>query len=88
MQTSVASLEALRQNVIAQESALAAKLQGFRSGLQTIVMVVDAYRLYYAARREYLQARYEYLVNRLKLKQSVGTLGRSDLEDLATLLAR
>lgn len=88
VQTSVASLEALRQNVIAQESALAAKLQGFRSGLQTIVMVVDAYRLYYAARREYLQARYEYLVNRLKLKQSVGTLGRSDLEDLATLLAR
>lgn len=88
VQTSVASLEALRQNVVAQESALETKQEGFRSGLQTIVSVVDAYRLYFAARRDYLQARYEYLVNRLKLKQSVGTLSRNDLNDLAALLER
>lgn len=88
VQTSVATLEALRQNVIAQESALETKQEGFRSGLQTIVAVVDAYRLYFAARRDYLQARYEYLVNRMKLKQSVGTLSRNDLNEMAVLLER
>ena len=31
-------------------------------------------------------ARYDYLLNRLKLKQSVSSLSRSDLEELAELL--
>ena len=35
---------------------------------------------------DYLQARYDYLLNRLKLKQSVSSLSRNDLEDLAELL--
>ncbi len=82
----VQMLDALRQSMVAQESALEAKLEGHRSGLQTVVAVVDAYRLYFAARRDYLQARYDYLSNRLKLKQAVGTLTRQDLQDLATLL--
>lgn len=56
------------------------------SGLYSVVQVVDAYRLYYAAKRDYLQARYDYLLNRLKLKQSVSSLSRNDLEDLAELL--
>jgi len=88
VQTNVASLDALRQNVVAQESALRGKLEGFRSGLQTIVNVVDAYRLYFAAQRDYLQTRYDYLNNRLKLKQAVGTLSRNDLQELALLLER
>lgn len=86
VQASVQTLEALRQTVLAQESALESKLEGYRAGLQTVVSVVDAYRLYFAARRDYLQARYDYLGNRLKLKQAVGTLARNDLQDLAALL--
>ena len=86
VQASVQTLDALRQTVLAQEGALEAKLEGHRAGLQTTVAVVDAYRLYFAARRDYLQARYDYLSNRLKLKQAVGTLARGDLQDLAALL--
>jgi outer membrane protein len=86
VQASVQTLDALRQTVLAQESALESKLEGYRAGLQTTVAVVDAYRLYFAARRDYLQARYDYLSNRLKLKQAVGTLARGDLQDLAALL--
>lgn len=86
VQASASTLEALRKTVLAQESALEAKLEGYSAGLQSVVSVVDAYRLYFAARRDYLQSRYDYLTNRLKLKQSVGALARNDLEDLASLL--
>jgi len=80
------SLGALRKSILAQESALQSRIQGFSSGLYNVVTVMDAYRLYYAAQRDYLQARYDYLINRLKLKQAVGTLSRGDLEDLAAML--
>jgi outer membrane protein len=83
---SIESQDALRHAVVAQQSALEAREEGLRSGLYTPVAVIDAYRLYYAAKRDYLQARYDYLVNRLKLKQAVGILSRNDLEDLNALL--
>lgn len=86
VQASARTLAALRKSVVAQDSALQARLEGFKAGIANIVAVVDAYRLFYAAKRDYLQARYDYLVNRLRLKQSVGTLSRADLEDLGTLL--
>ncbi len=86
VQSSAHTLSALRKSLVAQESALQAKEEGMRTGLYSVVQVVDAYRLYYAAKRDYLQARYDYLLNRLKLKQSVSSLSRSDLEDLAELL--
>lgn len=86
VQTSAKTLEALRKSVLAQESALQARIEGFRSGVYNLVAVLDANRLFYSARRDYLQARYDYLVNRLKLKQSVGSLSRGDLEDLSYLI--
>ncbi|WP_422837839.1 TolC family outer membrane protein [Aquabacterium sp.] len=84
--TSAQTMTALRKSLVAQESALEAKEEGMRTGLYSIVQVVDAQRLYYTAKRDYLQARYDYLLNRLKLKQAVGSLSRTDLEDLAALL--
>ncbi len=84
--TSAQTMTALRKSLTAQESALEAKEEGMRTGLYSIVQVVDAQRLYYTAKRDYLQARYDYLLNRLKLKQAVGSLSRADLEDLASLL--
>ncbi len=83
---SLESQEALRRAVVAQQSALDSREEGLRSGLFTPVAVIDSYRLFYAAKRDYLQARYDYLVNRLKLKQAVGALSREDLEDMNALL--
>ncbi len=84
--TSAKTLSALRQSVVAQESALETRIEGFNSGLYNVVAVMDAYRLYYAAQRDFLQARYDYVVNRLKLRQSVGALSRADLEAIAVLM--
>ncbi len=80
------TLAALRRLVAAQGSALNARLASFKSGVDSVLAVMDAYRLYYSARRDYLKTRYDYLVNRLTLKQAVGSLSRNDLEDLAELL--
>jgi outer membrane protein len=86
VETSASMLEALRKAVIAQDSALQTRQEGYKAGVASVVAVADAYRLYYSARRDYLQARYDYLVNRLKLKQAVGALSRDDLVDLADLM--
>ena len=48
--------------------------------------VVDAQRALHLARRDYAQSRYEYLINRLKLKQAAGTLSETDLVGISSAL--
>jgi outer membrane protein len=72
-------VQALGQSVVAQQSALQAKEEGFKSGLFTLLPVLDAQRDLFLAKRDYAQARYDYLLYRLRLKQAVGTLSDADL---------
>jgi outer membrane protein len=72
-------VQALSQSVVAQQSALQAKEEGFKSGLFTLSPVLDAQRDLFLAKRDYAQARYDYLLYRLRLKQAVGTLSDADL---------
>jgi outer membrane protein len=82
----VSLAQALKQSVISQESSVESKDTGYRSGLFTILPVLDAQRDLYLARRDYAQSRYDYLYNRLKLKQAAGTLSESDLVSLGAAL--
>jgi outer membrane protein len=84
--SSVGLVQAIKQTVISQESALEAKDQGFKAGLFTLLPVLDATRDLYLAKRDYAQTRYEYLLNRLKLKQAAGTLSESDLGAIGAAL--
>lgn len=79
-------IEALRSSLTAQETALAAKTKGMDAGLFSVVQVADAYRLMFSAQRDFLKARYDYLLNRVKLKQSIGALTRQDVSDIAELI--
>jgi outer membrane protein len=79
-------IEALRASLTAQETALAAKTRGMEAGLFSVVQVADAYRLMFSAQRDFLKARYDYLLNRVKLKQSIGALTRQDVSDIAELI--
>ncbi len=79
-------IQALRQSVIAQQSALEAKSEGYKAGLNTVLPVLDTQRDLYLARRDYSQSRYDYLINRLKLKQAAGTLSEADLAVIAAAL--
>ena len=77
-----AKVTALTQAVVAGESALNAKTEGFAAGVNTNIDVLDASRDLYRAKRDLSSARYDYLLNLLRLKQAAGTLGENDLAQI------
>jgi outer membrane protein len=79
-------VRALRQSVVSQQSALQAKEEGYKSGLFTLLPVLDAQRDLHLALRDLAQARYEHLLNRLRLKQAAGTLSETDLQSVGAAL--
>ncbi len=84
----IAQVRALEQAVRSSESALEAAVAGNEVGTRTILDVLDAESTLYRTRRDLAQARYGYLLNRLRLEDSVGSLDEADLEALNALLAR
>lgn len=79
-------VKALAEGVVSSLSARELKLEGYKSGLETIIQVLDAERDLYAAKRDSARARYDYLLNRLRLKQAVGTLSEDDILDINRLM--
>jgi outer membrane protein len=79
-------VNALRTSVFSNERAVASKEEGFRSGINTGLVVLDARRDLYSALKDLAQARYLYVLNSVKLKQSTGTLSVSDLRQIDTHL--
>jgi outer membrane protein len=75
----VQRIAALQKSVHSLETARQLKEEGYRAGIGTLLGVLDAERDLYAAKRDAEQARYDYVLNRLKLKQSVGELTEQDL---------
>lgn len=79
-------VKALAQGVLSSLSARELKLEGYKAGLETLLQVLDAERDLYAAKRDSARARYDYLLNRLRLKQAVGTLNEEDLAGINRLM--
>lgn len=75
----VTRIEALRQAVIASESALEAKTEGFDAGINTNLDVLDAQRDLFRAKRDLLDASYTYILNLLRLKRAAGIVNKNDL---------
>jgi outer membrane protein len=75
----VSLVQALKQSVSSQQSALEAKEEGLKAGLFALLPVLDAQRDLFLAKRDYEQSRYDYLIYRMRLKQAVGTLAEGDL---------
>ena len=82
----IARVQALAQGVTSAESARELKVEGYKSGLETILQVLDAERDLYAAKRDSARARYDFLLNRLRLKQAVGTLSEADLDAINRMM--
>lgn len=82
----VGLVQALAQSVLAQQSAVAAKEQGYAAGINTLLPVLDAQRDLFAARRDHAQARYDVLINRLKLAQAAGTLSETHMAEVGAAL--
>ncbi|MET1077524.1 MAG: TolC family outer membrane protein [Pseudomonas sp.] len=84
--TDVEQVQARKQSIISNQSALEATEIGYQVGTRNIVDVLDAQRQLYSSVRDYNNARYDYILNNLRLKQAAGTLSPSDLEALGTFL--
>ena len=75
----ISQVNALKQAVVSSETALLATETGFEVGTRTAVDVVASQRATSKARRDYSNAKYNYILNTLKLKRSAGTLSPDDL---------
>ncbi len=81
-----ARTKALKQAVVSSRTALGASETGLEVGTRTAIDVLNAQQQLYLAERNYLQARYDYLLSVLTLKAAAGRLGREDLAEIDTLL--
>lgn len=84
--TDVEQVQARRQSIISNQSAVEATEIGYQVGTRNIVDVLDAQRQLYASVRNYNNSRYDYILDNLRLKQAAGTLNPGDLQDLARYL--
>ncbi len=77
---SISQVKALEAAVISGQSALEATNAGFEVGTRTMVDVLAATRNLTSAKSKYSQARYEYLINGIRLKNVTNSLTRADLD--------
>ena len=80
--TEMSRVEALEQAVASSQTALEATQAGFDVGTRTIVDVLDSQFTLYRSITLFYQARYDYLMNGLRLKQAAGNLEVQDLEKI------
>ncbi|EGA67796.1 outer membrane channel protein TolC [Vibrio brasiliensis] len=79
---SIGALRAYEQTVVSAQSALEATEAGFDVGTRTIVDVLDSTRRLYDANKNLSNARYDYILSVLQLRQAVGTLSEQDILDV------
>lgn len=84
--TNISRVEALKAVVKSAEAAVEASQAGFEVGTRTMVDVLTEQRFLFRARRDYSRARYDYLINGIKLKQLSGNLTQNDIEQLNRFL--
>lgn len=78
----ISRVGATRQALESARTALLATQAGFDVGQRTGVDVVNAQNTVRRAETTYLAARYEYLLNLLRLKQAAGSLSEADLAEV------
>ena len=82
LSSSVAQVKALDQALISSRSQLDSTKLGYEVGVRTSVDVLDAQQQFYSAKRDLLQARYNYLVNIIRLKTASGLINEADLQEI------
>lgn len=80
------TIRARGQSVISASTALTAVEQGYQAGARNIVELFDAQTVVFQAERDYDIARYDYVLNLLRLKARAGVLVSDDLQQINTWL--
>lgn len=88
LNTSVSSINAFKKYVVSSRSAYNSTLSGYNNGTNTIQDLLNSIQARYQAESNLSNARYDYLLAQLQLKQLSGTLNVKDLESLNSILNR
>ncbi|MEY3804964.1 MAG: hypothetical protein RL667_1086 [Pseudomonadota bacterium] len=82
LSSSIAQLKAFDQAVMSSQSQLDSTQLGHEVGVRTSVDVLNAQQQLFIAKRDALQARYNYLTNIIRLKTAAGIVAAADLVDI------
>ncbi|MCP1445044.1 outer membrane protein [Pseudomonas sp. GGS8] len=82
----IQQIKARRQTILSSQKSLKASKVGADVGTRNTVDVLNAQRQLFKSVRDYNDARYDYILNNLRLKQAAGTLSANDLQQLAEYL--
>ena len=82
----MAQVRALEQALISSQSALDSNKLGYEVGVRINIDVLNAQQQLFSTKRDLSKARYDTLVNGLRLKAASGALGEEDLEAVNRLL--
>jgi outer membrane protein len=82
----MAQVRALEAALISSRSALDSNKLGYEVGVRINIDVLNAQQQVYSTLRDLSKARYDTIVNGLKLKAAAGTLGEADVEEVNRLL--
>jgi outer membrane protein len=82
LSTSIAQVKALEQALLSSQSQLDSTKLGYEVGVRTSVDVLNAQQQLFSAKRDLLQARYNYLVNIIRLKSASGLVSEADLQEI------
>jgi outer membrane protein len=82
----ISRVNALRQALESNQTALKATEAGYEVGTRTAVDVLDARRNLVQAQTNYSRSRYDYMLNVLQLKLAAGTLDRQTLAEVNSWL--
>ncbi|MBV1877552.1 MAG: TolC family outer membrane protein [Pseudomonadales bacterium] len=84
--TDVARVRARLRGIESSQSALDATQTGYEVGTRNIVDVLLAQQRLYQAQFQYASARYQYIKDTLRLKESVGSLNPDDIYSLSQFM--
>jgi outer membrane protein len=82
----IAQVRALEQALVSTQSQLDSTILGRDVGVRTSVDVLNAQQQVVQTRRDLQQARYNYLLNTLRLKAAAGQLGEDDVAEINRVL--
>ena len=82
----MAQVRALEAALVSSRSALDSNKLGYEVGVRINIDVLNAQQQVFSTLRDLSKARYDTIVNGLKLKAAAGTLGEADVEEVNRLL--
>ncbi|MBP1206787.1 protease secretion system outer membrane protein [Duganella sp. 1411] len=83
MASSVKRVDALLKSVASSETLIVATERSIKGGVRINLDALNAKQQLFTAKRDLAQARYNYLLTSLRMRASVGTLGESDVREMA-----